>query len=136
MAMNGYDFDNINARALSRFPDLLFRWFPSGRLHGHEFKVGNIHGDPGDSLSINVHTGQWADFATNDRGGDPISLNSARLGLRQGDAARELMGDLGLESVSAHRSAAKERHEQNQTTWDPIIPIPEPMFNIGWTAKV
>ena len=48
------------------------------------------------SFSINVRTGRWCDFATGDRGGDPVSLAAYLFNLSQVDAARRLAGMLGL----------------------------------------
>ena len=55
----GIDFDGINAAALAGCPGLLQRWFPAGKLFGKEFKVGNLAGDAGKSLSINIMSGKW-----------------------------------------------------------------------------
>ena len=89
-------FDGVNTAALAAYPGLLSRWFPNGRAHGHEFRVGNLLGEAGESLSININTGVWRDFASNDGGSDPISLFAARLGLKQGEAKNRLAEELGL----------------------------------------
>jgi putative DNA primase/helicase len=56
-------FDKIQAAALARADRLLPEWFPRGKRVGREFKIGNIRGDSGESLSVNVATGRWADFS-------------------------------------------------------------------------
>ncbi len=89
-------FDEVNAAALAAYLGLLTRWFPKGRLHGHEFRVGNLQGDPGESLGVNVNTGVWSDFADDHGGNDPISLYAALYGLKQGDAKNRLAEELGL----------------------------------------
>ena len=51
--------------------------FPAGRTSGHEFLIGDVYGNPGDSLSVNVQgkPGIWSDFAEGrDRTGDIFSL--------------------------------------------------------------
>ena len=57
---------------------------------------------PGDtnpgSFSINLQTGRWADFASGDRGGDPISLAAYLHGKSQVEAARDLAEALGVRS--------------------------------------
>jgi len=50
------------------------------------------------SFSVNLRTGRWADFATGDKGGDPISLAAFLAGLSQVEAARRLATMLGLEA--------------------------------------
>ncbi len=52
-------------------------------------------GRPG-SFSINLVSGKWSDFATGDRGGDPISLAAYLFGLSQIDAARRVADMLGI----------------------------------------
>jgi hypothetical protein len=43
-----------------------------------------------------MRTGRWADFATADRGGDPVSLAAYLFGLTQVQAARRLGEMLGV----------------------------------------
>lgn len=84
------DFSALHTRLIGQSRSLLPAWFPAGKFRGSEFVVGNLRGDPGDSLSINWTTGQWADFASSDKGGDLISLYAAIHSLSQPDAARQL----------------------------------------------
>ena len=94
------NFENINRSALAALPSLLARWLPSGRIQGHEYVALNpkrADRQPG-SFSVNLRTGRWADFATGDKGGDPISLAAFLAGLSQVEAARRLATMLGLEA--------------------------------------
>ncbi len=91
------DFKSINAAALSRLVDLLPRWLPGGRAEAGEYVCASLEGGQGRSCSVNLDTGAWGDFATAAKGGDPISLWAAIWGIKQGEAARELARDLGLE---------------------------------------
>lgn len=94
------DFDGINRAALSHLPEILARWLPDGRLEGAEYVARNpTRADrrPG-SFKINLRTGQWADFATNDQGGDPVSLAAYLAGCGQAEAARDLAAMLGLDA--------------------------------------
>jgi hypothetical protein len=84
------DFATINAAALAVLPSLVARWLPNGRRVGHEWVVGSIRGEPGNSLKVNLRTGVWRDFAEDIGGSDPISLAAAVAGLGQADAARHL----------------------------------------------
>lgn len=93
------DFARINRAALARLPDLLARWLPDGRRQGGEWVARNptrTDRHPG-SFAVNLTTGRWADFATGDKGGDPVSLAAYLHRLSQGDAARWLAEMLGLE---------------------------------------
>ncbi|MFO1138351.1 MAG: hypothetical protein U1E41_04655 [Paracoccus sp. (in: a-proteobacteria)] len=92
------DFARINSAALSALPSLLSRWLPDGRRMGHEWVARNptrADQKPG-SFRVNMHTGRWADFATDDRGGDPISLAAYLAGTGQAEAARALADMLGV----------------------------------------
>jgi hypothetical protein len=92
------DFTRINSAALPMLPALLNRWLPNGRREGCEYVARNpMRADrrPG-SFRVNMRTGKWADFATDDRGGDVISLAAYLSGKSQADAARALADMLGL----------------------------------------
>ncbi|SRR5229473_57245 len=92
------DFPTINAAAYRALPLILMRWLPDGKRHGCEFIAKNptrADANPG-SFSINRLTGKWSDFATGDRGGDPISLAAYLFGLSQVDAARRIADMLGV----------------------------------------
>ena len=92
------DFDAINGAALARLPDILTRWLPGGRVEGLEYVARNpTRSDrrPG-SFKVNLHTGRWADFATGDRGGDPVSLAAYLARTSQAEAARRLSSMLGI----------------------------------------
>jgi predicted P-loop ATPase len=101
------DFDAIAQAALARAELLVAAWLPGGKRDGHEWKCGSLSGEAGDSCSVNLNSGLWADFATDERGGDLISLYAAVRGIRQGEAARELAVELGLQvDVQADKSRA------------------------------
>src|SRR5215831_20936904 len=88
----GLDFGRVNRAALAVLPLLLARWLPSGRREGPEYVALNPTRDDCHlgSFSINLRTGRWADFATGDRGGDPISLAAYLSNLKQCEAAERL----------------------------------------------
>lgn len=120
-------FDAINRSALAILPQLLQDWFPSGNLHGHEFTVGSLAGEPGESLSINVNTGEWCDFAhSEDKGGDPISLFAALFcGKDRVKAAREFGAQLGIKvNGTATKAAPESGIRAAEETWEPIVPAP------------
>ena len=94
------DFGAINRAALARLPDVLRRWLPDGRIEGREFVARNPTRPDRrlGSFKVNLDTGRWADFATSDKGGDPISLAAYLAGISQVEAARELAAMLGLDA--------------------------------------
>ena len=91
------DFELINRAALVRLPDVLARWLPGGRVEGREYVVRNPTRQdhrPG-SFKDNLDTGRWADWATGDKGGDPVALAAYLAGYSQVEAAERLAVMLG-----------------------------------------
>src|SRR4051794_28707519 len=92
------DFAAINRAALAQATFLLRQWFPNGHRVGKEFRAGSINGEPGESFSINITTGEWAEFnGLGQKGGDLISLYAAKFHCNhQRRAAMELGEQLGV----------------------------------------
>ena len=84
----GINFKAIADRLLADAPRHLHEWLPGGKLKGREFVAGSLQGESGHSLSINIDTGIWKDFAANKGGGDLISLYAAIHNIKQGEAAK------------------------------------------------
>jgi hypothetical protein len=86
------DFNIINRAALPVLPAILRRILPGGQFIGGEWVARNrtrADRQPG-SFKINLRTGHWADFATGDKGGDPVSPVAYLENVSQPDAARLL----------------------------------------------
>lgn len=93
------DFDRVNSTARQNLLAILRKWLPAGRIEGDEWVARNPTRDdrrPG-SFKINLSTGAWADFATGDRGGDPVSLAAYLHRLTQVEAALRLASMLGID---------------------------------------
>lgn len=114
------DFPTIAQAALDRAETLVTRWLPAGRRNGHEWLVGDLCGNPGESTSINLRTGVWADFAGDAKGGDLISLYAAIHQCDQAKAAREIGEDLGIE-VKPPAAPPKRKGQQ----WTQVVPAPD-----------
>ena len=109
---------------------LLTAWFPAGRREGPEFKVGSLRGEPGKTLSINLRTGVWSDFASGEKGGrDPVSLLAAIRGCEQGEAARELDEILQTGAVE-QRTAPVAKSKSEEWTPLPLVPKDAPKANL------
>lgn len=100
--MNELDFNGLGAHLLNQIRILLPDWLPGGRINGHEWCCGDLRGGPGDSMRVNMNTGRWADFASNDKGGDLISLYAAVYGKNQVEAFRELCEQSGYNPTQTH----------------------------------
>lgn len=90
------DFEGLARELLFDARNILPRWLPGGKLIGREYCCGNLRGEPGDSLRVNVNTGMWADFAGTEKGGDLISLYAAIEGISQGESFKRLSSDTGF----------------------------------------
>jgi hypothetical protein len=93
------NFAAINREALPLLPAILPRLLPNGRREGHEYLALNPRRSDRrlGSFKINLRTGVWADFASDDKGGDPVSLVAFIEDCKQGDAALKLARMLGLD---------------------------------------
>lgn len=88
-------FERLNATLLPQLPALVKQWLPAGRAAGAEWTALNPrrHDQRPGSFRVNLRSGRWADFATGEGGGDPVSLYAYLFtGGRQGAAARALEG--------------------------------------------
>ena len=92
------DFDAVNRAALANLPALLHRWLPQGRVRGREYVALNPRRADRHlgSFRINLKTGRWGDFATDDKGGDVVSLAAYLSGTGQAEAAHALADMLGV----------------------------------------
>lgn len=97
------DFAEINRAALAAFPAVLARILPGGKRVGSELVALNPHRADRHLgwFKVNLFTGKWADFASGDRGGDPVSLVAYVADVSQSEAARLLARMLGLFSEAA-----------------------------------
>jgi hypothetical protein len=94
------DFAEINRAALAAFPAILARILPGGKRVGAEIVALNPRRADRrlGSFKVNRYNGKWADFATGDKGGDPISLIAYLADVSQGEAARLLARMLGIQA--------------------------------------
>ena len=92
------DFAAVNLAILPRYGVYLSLWLPDGHREGGDWVALNpTRADRRKgSFRISLQKGCWADFATGDVGGDPVSLFAYLNGLSQANAARALMAELGV----------------------------------------
>lgn len=105
IAAGGPNYQLINEAAIRALPEILQRWLPGGKVLGREYITRNPkRGDrTAGSFSVNTATGVWADFATNDRGGDVISLAAWLFNMAQPKAAQNVAAMLGLSTDEGSR---------------------------------
>lgn len=110
-------FSELNQRLLPSLPSLVTQWLPSGKRQGDEWVALNPTRNDNKlgSFRINLQTGKWADFSTNDVGGDPVSLYAYIYGLSQKDAAEQLAQRIGVDFGTAdNKPKARLHHTQPQ----------------------
>lgn len=112
------DFVGLAAALLQRADTLVPEWLPGGKRVGHEWVCANLSGGEGRSLSVNLTTGKWADFAGGgeDSGGDLVSLYAAIHEINNGQAAQRLMVDMGWERSQRSDPPPAKRQRDVQTS--------------------
>ena len=109
------DFAGLNQTLLSDAEGLLMQWLPGGKQKGREWVCADLAGNPdGHSMSTNIDTGRWADFATDQKGGDLISLYATIRGIGQGDAFKELADGVGFTRTMTSPPPPKQKEDEFQ----------------------
>ena len=95
--MNNINFSLVKNSLRGHEYTVLCQLLPNGKKEGNEYIVLNPTRNDKNlgSFRINTRTWKWADFATNDRGGDIISLYAYIKGINQLTAAQELIKTIG-----------------------------------------
>lgn len=129
-------FKDLADALLDRIEALVPAWLPGGARNGHEYVCGSLQGGKGSSCSVNMTSGKWADFASDEKGGDLVSLYAAAHGLGMGKAALAVARDEGLEDVAGvQRDGAHQRVERptpppapprprSDEEWSVVRPVP------------
>lgn len=95
------DFKELKEALLPKAFEICQDILPGGDVEGAEFKAASITGGKGNSLKVNLRSGRWADFATDDKGGDIISLYAASKSISQIESARELIRNYNITCVES-----------------------------------
>jgi putative DNA primase/helicase len=91
--MNNINFSVVKNSLRGHEYTILLQLLPKGKKEGNEYVSLNPTRNDRNlgSFRINTTTWRWADFATNDRGRDIISLYAYIKGVNQLTAAKELL---------------------------------------------
>lgn len=92
-----YDKDEIRVRLLEQLESVLLYLFPRGKRRGSQFYIGNLQGEPGDSLVVELEgtkRGLWIDFATGESG-DVLALWASTRGYALPADFSDLLEDAG-----------------------------------------
>lgn len=123
-----HDKDELRTRLLDQLETVLMYLFPHGKRQGSRFVVGNVQGDAGDSLVIELEgpkRGVWIDFATGESG-DVLALWAAVRGFAMPRDFGELLDDVGdwlvvpmsFVPVSTKPAAAHDTLGPHTAKWD------------------
>lgn len=133
-------FDALADALLASAEALVPRWLPEGRRQGHEWAAPSLSHSSRRSLSVNLVTGVWADFAGDERGGNLISLYAAVHRMSYGAAGRELAAQMGMAAdrpapaQPAPAPPAADARAAKVPDWVPLVPVPDdaPDFTTQW----
>ena len=121
-----FDTKELKAHLIDRLPEALAYLFPNGKHRGKQFVVGDLQGNAGKSLVVDLQgqkAGMWIDFATSE-GGDVLDLWAQANGM---DSQRNF--PQVMESIARWLGEAPLRPVQ------PAIKK-EPVDELGpWSAK-
>ena len=119
------DAKNLNQILVSLLPSLLTEWLPGGKLNGGEFKCGSVRGEAGNSLSVNIRTGVWKDFADSSLpGGDLISLYACINGVSNGEAIKFLQERYGDVRPTTRSATVVKKEKPKQIPAEINSPYP------------
>lgn len=116
-------YDIVSARLLANAQAWLETVLPKGRRQGREWCVAGLHGEPGQSLKINIDSGKWQDFATGEKGGDLIALYAALRQIDQHEALEQLGGEDELRGLRRDRFVPTQKPN---TKPEPFLVPPPP----------
>lgn len=113
------DFETIKKeldhRIRANIEQLCSAYYPKGSKSGKDWKVGNVSGESGQSMSIQLtgdKTGLWYDHAES-RGGYLIDAIAEKNGTTWIEAFDELCGKLGVSRVSSFSPKPKPKPYRN-----------------------
>jgi putative DNA primase/helicase len=124
-------FEQVNDHARAILYDLLREWFPLGRMISKtEYGVANLNGDEGESLSINIKTGKWKEFAGGPGGYEPLGLYAhAFCNGDRNRAFRELRAKFNFSDDAPPPKrkppVLKVVKPEEPEEWQPIVPPPD-----------
>ncbi len=120
---NEISFREVAREALRCSAAVLEHFLPGGEMRGREYLARNLtrsDATPG-SFLINMDSGKWADFATDDRGGDLISLVVYLRGCKRREASELLIREFGL-NIPDDRKVTASAPKVDGTL---VMPIPD-----------
>jgi predicted P-loop ATPase len=122
---SSFDFKQIAAIALRQATWLLPQWLPGGCFYNKHYQTSSLRGGGGSSLKVDMQRGCWKDFATEESGGDLISLYAAIQGISQKESARilaDLTDTIEKSSITAKTTKPDRPKLRKQNNTAPVAP--------------
>ena len=122
------DYKALAESLLAQADTLVPQWLPGGRREGHEYKALNpLRADSKvGSFSVNLTSGQWADFAVEEKGGDLLSLYAYLFhGGKQGMAYKDLTGGEVERPAQAAKTKDSSTRKTEKEEWTVVMPVPD-----------
>lgn len=125
----GINFELTKMLAFECVDEILEHWLPDGEQRGVQYVAYNPTRNDGGlgSFQINTESGVWADFATDDKGGDLISLIAYVEGIGQSVAAVKilnLIAGMRPDACAEIRERVAKAKAIPTATHTPIMPVP------------
>lgn len=124
---NSIDIEQIRNDLLNKIEEALFYLFPHGQIRNKQFYIGDIKGNKGKSLVVQLEgdkQGNWFDFATN-QGGDIFNLWQEVTGYQKSDFPKlltEINEWLGNTTIfhkpPTHKSPTLDNLGKPTAKWD------------------
>jgi hypothetical protein len=127
-----WNFSAVHALIRSNIRILCARFFPHGRVVGHEYWIGNVAGDAGDSLKIELEgerAGMWNDFATS-VGGTFLDLLMQSRNWSIHQAVMEMAATCGVPAHSLQSGGPNPASQYKQGATHQHNPQPGPNPNV------
>jgi hypothetical protein len=112
VASSRIDADMVKRALLDHAEPVCRRLLPRGKRDGKEWHCGNLRGESGQSLKVNLAEGVWRDFATGESGSNLLELWRQVRSLDFATALREASEFCGLSAPERTRKdddAARKR---------------------------
>lgn len=131
------DFDNLRRELLIQARILLPQWLPSGKWEGDEWVALNpVRGDKSlGSFKVNSKTGNYADYATGDRGTNLLDLYAFIHSVSVVDAFNQWTGTAPKATTTLPTQPPKETKDKPQPIL-PSAPAPLDLINSKRPAMV
>jgi DNA primase len=124
---NPVDTEMVKSRLHSRISDVLSYLLPAGKIRHGKFHIGDIQGNPGDSMQVELageKTGVWYDHATGE-GGDVFNLWAAARGLDTATQFPQVIKEIQDWLGESTQSIAPRPTSPSPRQWEP------PMDELG-----